>query len=275
MNGAVYETSKTPAHKKLKSLREVDIIMFFSMKKNLSQIFIDYKMLLRSIPSLTITVFILSVVCANLMANKELINNGYVALDCGFVFSWIMFLCMDVICKHWGAKASIKISILAMVINLFVCLCFAILSKTKGMWGEYYSTGSLLVNNSLNKTFGGSWYIVLGSAVAFLVSSVINALLNSFIGSKLENSKFIDFAFRCYVSTFIAQFADNFIFAVLVSKIFFGWTWKQVVICSLIGAFFELLCEVLFSGMGYKVVKSWEKENVGMEYFNYQKYLNC
>ena len=78
----------------------------------------DYKILLRNIPSPTILFFTLSVVCANLMANKEFINFKYLALDCGFVFSWIMFLCMDVICKRWGAKASVKISVFAFLINL-------------------------------------------------------------------------------------------------------------------------------------------------------------
>mgnify|MGYP006916094229 FL=1 len=62
----------------------------------------DLKILLRNIPSFVVAIFILSVVCANLMANKELISYKYVALDCGFVFSWIMFLCMDVICKQIG-----------------------------------------------------------------------------------------------------------------------------------------------------------------------------
>lgn len=84
----------------------------------------DYKILLRNIPSPTILFFTLSVVCANLMANKELFNFEYIALDCGFVFSWIMFLCMDIICKRWGAKASVKISIFALMINLCVCFSF-------------------------------------------------------------------------------------------------------------------------------------------------------
>ena len=77
----------------------------------------DYKFLLRSIPSPTILFFTLSVVCANLMANKELLNYKYLAIDCGFVFSWIMFICMDIICKRWGARATIKVSVFALLIN--------------------------------------------------------------------------------------------------------------------------------------------------------------
>ena len=91
-----------------------------TLSKFLKQELTDYKILLRNIPSPTILFFTLSVVCANLMANKELINFKYLALDCGFAFSWIMFLCMDIICKRYGAKASVKISIFALGINLFV-----------------------------------------------------------------------------------------------------------------------------------------------------------
>lgn len=234
----------------------------------------DYKILLRNIPSITISIFILSVVCANLLANKELINFKYVALDCGFAFSWIMFLCMDVICKRWGPKASIKVSLAALVVNLITCAIFALLAKAPGMWGEYYTTENIAVNDALNATFGGAWYVVLGSALAFIVSAIVNSLLNFAIGKTLKSNNFLSFAIRSYASTIIAQLVDNLIFATVVSKIFFGWTWTQVIICSIIGAICELLSEVLFSGFGYKVVKSWEKDNVGKEYFDYLAKVN-
>ena len=229
----------------------------------------DYKLLFRNIPSLTITFFFLSVVCANLMANKELVSYKYLAMDCGFFFSWIMFLCIDVICKRWGAKASIKVSIVALLVNLAVSGIFYLLSLAPGMWGEFYSSENIQVNDALNKTFGGAWYVVLGSATAFIVSSIVNALLNVAIGNHVKSSGFGAFALRSYVSTIISQYVDNFLFATIVSKFFFGWTWTQVFICSAIGAVFELLAEVLFSGLGYKVVRNWEAENVGKEYFEY------
>ena len=213
----------------------------------------DSKLLMRSIPSLTITLFVLSVVCANLMANKELVNYKYVAVDCGTVFSWIMFLCMDVICKRWGGKAA---------------LGFALLALAPGKWGSFYDSGLLEVNSALNATFGGSWYVVLGSSIAFLISSAVNALLNSAIGAATKLAGFRAFALRSYLSTAVAQLVDNLIFTTLVSKIFFDWTWTQVLVCALIQAAWELLCEVLFSGIGYKVVCSWEQEQVGQEYLS-------
>ncbi len=228
----------------------------------------DLKLLMRSIPSLTITLFVLSVVCANLMANKELVNYKYVAVDCGTVFSWIMFLCMDVICKRWGGRAAMKVSLLALVINLGVCGCFALLSLAPGKWGAFYDSGLVEVNSALNTTFGGSWYVVLGSSIAFLISSAVNALLNSAIGAATKLAGFRAFALRSYLSTAVAQLVDNLIFTTLVSKIFFGWTWTQVLVCALIQAAWELLCEVLFSGIGYKVVCSWEQEQVGQDYLS-------
>ena len=234
----------------------------------------DYKILLRNIPALSVSIFILSVVCANLMANKELFSYHYVALDCGFAFSWIMFLCMDVICKRWGAKASIKISFLALFVNLCVCGIFALLSLTSGKWGAFYSCAdegmAATVNMALNSTFCGSWYVVVGSALASMVSSIVNSVLNVALGKLVKKDNFAAFAFRSYISTLISQFVDNLIFALFVSKVFFGWTWIQVFLCSIIAAIFELLAEVLFSHLGWKILKSWEKDGVGKEYLEMQ-----
>ena len=226
----------------------------------------DYKVLLRSIPASTVTLFIVSVIMMNLLANKELISLPWLALDCGFAVSWVSFLCMDMICKRFGARASIMVSVMALGINLGVSLVFWLLTLTPGMWGAYYDTGLLEVNDALNATIGGTWYVVLGSSCAMLTSSVVNSLLNQAIVRLEHKNTFGAFALRSYVSTGIAQFVDNLVFAVIVSHTFFGWTWLQVLTCSLTGAAAELLCEVFLSPVGYRVVRGWERENVGELY---------
>ena len=198
----------------------------------------DYKVLLRSIPASTVTLFIVSVIMMNLLANKELISLPWLALDCGFAVSWVSFL----------------------------SLVFWLLTLTPGMWGAYYDTGLLEVNDALNATIGGTWYVVLGSSCAMLTSSVVNSLLNQAIGRLEHKNTFGAFALRSYVSTGIAQFVDNLVFAIIVSHTFFGWTWLQVLTCSLTGAVAELLCEVFLSPVGYRVVRGWERENVGALY---------
>ena len=214
----------------------------------------------------TVTLFIVSVIMMNLLANKELISLPWLALDCGFAVSWVSFLCMDMICKRFGARASIMVSVMALGINLGVSLVFWLLTLTPGMWGAYYDTGLLEVNDALNATIGGTWYVVLGSSCAMLTSSVVNSLLNQAIGRLEHKNTFGAFALRSYVSTGIAQFVDNLVFAVIVSHTFFGWTWLQVLTCSLTGAVAELLCEMFLSPVGYRVVRGWERENVGELY---------
>ena len=84
------------------------------------------------------------------------------------------------------------------------------------------------------------------------------------------------YAAQTYISTFIGQFLDNFIFSVIVfvgfAPIFwdgFHWTVLQCFTCALTGAMLELVMEVLFSPIGYKVCKNWREENVGKEYLDY------
>lgn len=229
----------------------------------------DYRVLLRSVPSLVVTLFVVSVIMMNLLANKELLSVKYFALDCGFALSWISFLCMDMICKRFGPKAAAKISVLALVINLFATLIFKIMSMTPGMWGEYYSTGMTEVNDGLNATFGGSWYVVLGSSIAMLAAAICNSVINQAVARRLRYGGYRAFAMRSFVSTGIAQFVDNLTFALIVSYHFFGWSAAQVLVCSLTGAVAELLCEVIFSPVGYRVSRQWEAEHVGQQYLDY------
>ena len=216
--------------------------------------------------------FVVSVVLMNLLANKEIaLPVDWLALDCGFTLSWLSFLCMDMLTKRFGAKASIQLSLTAMVINLFVCGILFLISLIPGNWGTFYSYNNSIVNDALNATIGGTWYVVLGSACAFAASAILNAILNAIIGKMCKKDNFVSYALRSYISTGVAQFVDNFIFAMMVSHVFFGWNMTQVITCSITGCIAELLCEVIFSPFGYKVCKKWESEKVGADYLDSNK----
>ena len=235
----------------------------------LSRIYTETKILLRSIPVTVVTLFAVSVVCMNLLANKTLLQLDWIALDGGILISWLSFMCMDMITKHFGPKASTIISIHAAAINLLTCLIFFVASIIPSTANDYTAFDSI---------FGGTWFVLLGSTIAFLCSAVINNILNHAIGKcfhKNPNGK-LAYAMRAYVSTFIGQFLDNFIFSVIVFVVFapifwdgFCWTVLQCATCALTGAVAELLMEVLFSPIGYRITKKWRVENVGREYFDY------
>ena len=232
----------------------------------------DYKVLLRNVPSMVITIFVLSVVCMNLMASKELYSSKYFCINSGLALSWISFLCMDCICKRFGARAAVKISILAMFINVVTVGIFKVLSMTPGHWAAYFSapdesTGEF-INSGLNSTFGRAWYIVLGSAIAMIVSSVVNSYSNEYIGKHIDKGSYGNFALRSFISTALGQWVDNFVFSALVSHVFFGWNWTQVLICATTSMVIELVFEAVFSPLGYKVSKSWENNGIGQEYLS-------
>lgn len=244
------------------------------IKEKIKSEITEFKILLRSVPAFAVSAFVLSVVVMNLLANKS-IDTGldWLALDCGIIASWLSFLSMDVMTKHFGPKAATEISIFAIIINLAVCLIFFAASKIPGMWGEAYVDGSeSAINGALDGTFGGTWYVLLGSTVAFTASAVINNTVNFAVGKcfKRKPDGLGAYIVRSYVSTAVGQFADNLIFAFIVSRIFFGWTTVQCLMCAATGMVVELLCEAVFSPLGFYVCKKWREADVGKDYFDFK-----
>lgn len=241
------------------------------LKKRIRREFTEIRILMRSIPAAVVTLFVVSVICMNLLANKTLLQLDWIALDGGILISWLSFMCMDIITKHFGPKASNRISLLAVGINLLTCLIFFVASAIPSNADDY---------SAFDTIFGGTWFILVGSTIAFLISAIINNFLNFLIGQSFRRNPDgkLAYAARTYISTFFGQFLDNFIFSIIVFVFFapifwdgFHWTVLQCATCALTGAFAELLMEILFSPLGYKICIRWKKESVGKEYLEYIK----
>ena len=123
----------------------------------------ETEILLRCIPATTVSLFVVSVICMNLLANKTLLQTPYIALDGGILISWLSFMCMDIITKYFGPKASTKIAILASAINVLTCAIFYIASIIPSNANDY---------TALDELLGGTWFILLGSTIAFLASAI-------------------------------------------------------------------------------------------------------
>lgn len=236
----------------------------------------DWKMLLRSIPGIVTTIFILSVVVMNLMASKTIImtNPSWLGVTGGLLLSWIPFLCMDVINKTYGAKAATKLNLLALGINLVCVGIFQLISMIQ-------IGGDSATYAAFNATFKQTWQILVASSIAFVISGIVNNVINVSIGKMFKKNPDGKIAYitRTYTSTMIGQFVDNFIFTGLAFLVFFklsigttlGWTTWTTLGTAVFGAILELLMEVIFSPIGYKVCNKWRKENVGSEYLAYCK----
>ena len=237
------------------------------MKEKLIYEIKDTKRLLRAVPASVVALFCVSVVLMNLLANKEVYTGvSWFALDCGILLSWLSFLCMDILTKRFGPKASVKVSFVAIAINLCVCAFLKVVALIPGNWAEFYNFEDSIVNQALDNTIGGTWYVLFGSTAAMIAASVVNAVINHCVGKLMRSDNFTSFAVRSYVSTMAAQFVDNMVFTLLVSYHFFGWSLLQCFMCSLTGCVVEMVCEIIFSPLGYKISRQWEEENVGADY---------
>ena len=184
----------------------------------------ETKVLFYNIPSYIVAFFVVSVIAMNILANKTIVNEEWIALDGGILISWLSFLCMDVVTKHYGPRAANKMTIFAVVVNLLVCLIFFLVSviPTKDDYTIF------------NQIIGGTWFILLSSTIAFICSGILNNFMNYGIGKMFKKNPDGKVAFitRCYISTFIGQFVDNFIFSALTFMVFAPIFWNGWIRCS-------------------------------------------
>ena len=243
--------------------------MIRRIKENLN----EFKILIKNVPAYIPVILVVSLFSMNLLANKSIaVQSDWLALDCGIIISWAVFLSMDILTRHFGPKAATQISVFSAAVNLFFCIVMYVGSVIPGNWGEAYAASDMNeVNTALDATFGGTWYVLAGSTAAFIVSAFVNNFTNWGAGKlffKNPDSTAAYFA-RSYISTAIGQFTDNLVFAFLVSRVFFGWSVRQCIFCAVTGMGAELLFEVVFSFFGLSVCRRWREERVGEEYFRY------
>lgn len=227
----------------------------------------DYKILLRNVPALTTVIFILTTILMNLAAAKIIVEFGEFSVTGGFILSAIPFLCMDIIVQRFNARAAILLNILSAVFNVLTVLFLALVAALPGNGNDY---------TAFNSVYSSVWFIVFGSTVAFVVSGVINSLLNAAIGKlfKKNPNSAIAYFLRSWVSTFIGQFIDNFLFLFIVYGIFAPIYWGMslpvttCIVTGVIGGLFELGYQAVLSPLGLWIVRRWEKEKIGQEYID-------
>lgn len=225
----------------------------------------EINLLLKSVPATVAVFFVVSVVCMNLLANKTLLQESWIALDGGVLLSWVSFLCMDVVTLHFGPKASTRMAVFAAAVNLPVAFIFYIASIIPSAADDY---------TMLDRIFGSNWFVLLGSTTAFLLSAGVNNFTNWGAGKLFrDRSDRRIIAFRVGISTFIGQFADNYIFSVIVfagfAPIFwdgFHWSVLQCAMCALSGAVLEAVMEIFFWPIGHRIIENWKQGSVGAEY---------
>ena len=239
----------------------------------------DWKMLLRSIPGMVTMLFTAATITMNLAANKivwsglTVDGTPLVSVTGGLFLSWAIFLLMDIVTKTYGVKASIKLTLLGALANAVAVVFLALIALFPA---KYPYEGASAVFDTL---FGFEalsapqpWQILLSSTIAYIVSGIVNALVNGAFGKLFKKKPDGKAAFYCrsYVSTAVGQFVDNFIFAALAFALFAPfYTLPTLIGISVMGALLEMLCEVIFSPVGYRICVKWQRDGVGKDYLEY------
>lgn len=238
---------------------------------------LEIRDLISKVNPLVMTFFVLSVVAMNLLANKSIDlsmlpgNNtaageiGWLALDCGILVSWLAFFAMDNIVRRFGPKASTQMTVVAVFINLVICCVFLLAGNIPGFWGESYVDNGDIINIALDNTISGTWYVLLGSTIAFISSAIVHGLTSTAI-SKLFDGKNKEglkaYAACSFAATSLGQFVDNMIFALIVSHTFFGWNLLQCFMCSVTGMCVEFMLSAIFVPVGHLIYKSDQKKAI-------------
>lgn len=241
--------------------------------------FTDWKMLLRSIPGLVTMLFTMATITMNLAANKivwsGLVINGtpLVSVTGGIFLSWAIFLLMDIVTKTFGSKAAIKLTLIGALGNAIAVIFLGLIALFPA---KYPYEGASTIFDTL---FGFEalsapqpWQILLSSTIAYIAAGVVNAVINGAFGRLFRKNPDGKAAFYCrsFISTFIGQFVDNFVFAALAFAVFAPfYTVPTLIGIAVCGALLELVCEMIFGPLGYRICVKWRKEGVGKEYLAY------
>ena len=221
--------------------------------------------LLRSVPPAATVAFIAAVIAMNFLARITLVSLPWLALNAGILVSWLSFLLMDIIVRHFGARAANALSLTAIAVNLFCCLICVVISR---IWNY----------PRLDMAVGGQWSILTASTIAYILSALTNNYTNIWIGRffTARPDGAAAYAARSFISTFLSQILDNFVFVFLAFMLFpllpgafqVRWTLSQCIGASVLCAVLELLTEILFSPFGYRIAQKWKQQGVGYAYIS-------
>lgn len=239
----------------------------------------DWKLVFKNVPALNITLFVISVVIMNLMASKTIIMTepSWLGITGGIILSWIPFLCMDTVTRVFGPRVSTKLNIFALIVNLACIGIFQLVASVQvgGESGAYAA---------FDATFTQTWQIFVASSIAFVLSGIVNNFSNAFIARlfKKNPNGYGCYIARTYISTAVGQFVDNFVFTGLAFLVFFnlsvgstmGWTILTVLGTAAFGAVLELVMEIIFSPIGYRVSNKWINNNIAGSYLEYAREMN-
>ena len=225
----------------------------------------ETKVLFRCLPAFPFAILCAALISMNFLANKGIVATNWISVDAGIIVSWVSFLAGDTLVKRFGPKAAIKINIAATGVQLI-----AILLLTLGATIPWADPSTAM--QGFDSIFGAAIWPLAAGTGAFVLAIVFDSFLSKFLLTRFKNrTSFKAYAVASYGSTFVGQFLDNLLFALFFS-VWQPWCDPSSIwLMALAGAIVELICQVIFSPVGYKVASNWRKNGIGNEYISMVK----
>ena len=137
-------------------------------------------------------VFTVCLIISNIIAGKTFSFFSFV-LPCGVIIFPVVYIINDVLAEVYGYEKARRVILLGFAMNLVAVICFQIT-----IW---LPAPSFFENSeAFAVVLGSTWRLLVAGFAAYLVGSLVNAKLMTYLKSWDEDKLF----FRCIASTLFA-----------------------------------------------------------------------
>lgn len=209
---------------------------------------------------------VVSLLISNVVANKSIDLFGWtvfgqkLSIAASFVVFPFTYIASDIFSEVYGYSWSRKISWIALFANIFMILCFKVVTLMPGI----DSTTSEAFSIVCDSTPG----IVFASLTAFMAGDLLNDLIFAKMKARNANGKVSAFAFRSILSSLCGEIVDCLIFLPLLYYFIHGYgtiitSVFQLLTIILIQAFLKTFVELILCPLSVFIIgkiKSYEEK---------------
>lgn len=181
--------------------------------------------------SILASIFCTCLIISNILAYKTFTIFDIV-LPCAVIIFPVVYIVNDVLAEIYGYKKARKVIFLGFILNLLAVICYQVSIMLPA---PVYFTGS----EAFATVLGNTSRVLLASFTAYIIGSLVNAYLMTYLKRKAEQYLFM----RCIVSTLFGEGLDAILF---ISIAFYG-TMPLIVLLTMIvaQALFKTVYEII------------------------------
>ena len=183
---------------------------------------------------------VVSLLISNVVANKSIMLFGWtiagqkLSVAASFVVFPFTYIVSDIFSEVYGYAWSRKISWIALFANIFMILCFKLVTIMPGMDSVTSAAFAVVCDSAPG--------IVFASLTAFMAGDLLNDLVFAKMKQHDSTGKVSAFAFRSILSSLCGEIVDCMIFLPLLYLFIDGYG-------SIITGFFQLLAIILIQAL--------------------------